>query len=69
MAGEQADAIATIKSAVIDAFTERCQLTGMRAGPAADILLDNILKALTAPDIRWALGVLSQISGEPRITG
>ena len=54
----------TIKFAIHDAIAETAHLTGLRAGDAADTLVDAIYASIMRPDIRHALNADSQEGGD-----
>ena len=55
-----ADARATLEGALIDGLATSADKTGLRAGPAMDIVVRDQLKALLSPCFRWALRVLGK---------
>ncbi len=54
------DARATVRTAIISALATTCEQTGIRAGAASDVLVDEILRELEDISTRWALAILAQ---------
>jgi hypothetical protein len=51
---EYEDAVATLRSAVLDGLTKRAHLTGLRAGRESDMMLADIVETLLEPPLRRA---------------
>jgi hypothetical protein len=50
---------ATVRHAIRDAMTSTSELTGLRAGPVADRLVDAILSGLLDPPVSTAIRELA----------
>lgn len=56
------DARATARTAIYSALATTSAQTNLRAGPAADTLVDEILRELEDPSTRWALVTLGGVA-------
>lgn len=61
---EHADAIETLRFAVLLAVAKRAHLTGLRAGPETDMIVSDIMETLSDRSIRWAFRAISEESDD-----
>jgi hypothetical protein len=59
---EHADAIETLRFAVLLAVTKRAHLTGLRAGPETEMIVSDIVETVTDRSIGWALRAIGEES-------
>ena len=52
---KMSDAERVVRHAIRNAMTSTSDLTGLRAGPGVDSLVDAILRELLAEPVRWAI--------------
>ena len=57
------DAERVARHAIRNAMTVTSDKTGLRAGPAVDRLVDQILVELLSPNVRWAILALAAEAG------
>ena len=56
----RADALATLKHAILMGLSERAHLTKIQAGVQGDMVVEDIFNALLQPHYRWIFTLLAE---------